>query len=373
MLKGNLQNLNKIGVTSMRDRIKEILELHRQFWSGEVMNHPLVSFRLAPDFFFSTHFKASKALLVPGQEIIPEMIEVDAFLEDYKRSVEEIEQIDQDAFWVAEPFVGFPWIEAICGCRVIATQNSFVSHPCLSNPLEYKKVFFSSENPWFKKYMEFTIKLFNAFKDKYPIGQPITRGVSDVAGALIGQQEMVFAMYDYPEEMKIMMSNIVDVFLNVIKNQQNIIEPVHGGYSMGFYHLWSPGKCVWFQEDLTSLMSPSHYREFVKEQHEKICSSFDYTGIHMHSSSFHLIDDILALDRLKVIEINKDIGGLTIEQMLPVFKKVQAKGKKLMVWGDLNRNDIDLIKNNLEMKGLHFNLVVPSVSAAKELSEYVRE
>jgi hypothetical protein len=141
---------------------------------------------------------------------------------------------------------------------------------------------------------------------------------------------------------------------------------------MGFYHLWSPGKCVWFQEDLTALLSPGHYREFVKKQHEKICSSYDYTGIHMHSSSFHMLDDILSLEKLKVIEINKDVGGLTVDQMIPVFKKVQEKGKNLIIWGDLNSDEIDLIKNSLRMKGLHFNIMAKSVSEARELMEHIR-
>ncbi|MGE4284257.1 MAG: hypothetical protein AB7G87_11125 [Clostridia bacterium] len=357
----------------MKSEIQKIIELHRQFWSGEIMAHPLAAFRIAPDFFFSTHINASRTLLVPGQEITPKMIDVDAFLDDYKRAAQEIEQIGQDAFWVAEPFVGFPWMEAICGCSVFATENSFISHPCLSSVQEHNKVAVNDENLWLEKYMEFTTKLIDLFKGKYSIGQPITRGITDVVGALIGQTEMVFAIYDYPDETKLLMSKVADVFLKVIKKQQDLISSVYGGYSMGFYHLWSPGKCMWFQEDLTSLISPAQYREFVKKLHIEICSHFDYTAIHMHSSSFHLLDEILDIDRLKVIEINKDIGGLTIEQMIPVFKKVQDKGKKLIIWGDINQTDIDMIKDNLQMKGLHFNIIAPDVSVAKELSQYIRK
>jgi hypothetical protein len=65
--------------------------------------------------------------------------------------------------------------------------------------------------------MEFTVKLNKVFNGKYSIGQPITRGVSDVVGALIGQTELVYAMYDYPEEVKSLMSSIADIFLKVIR------------------------------------------------------------------------------------------------------------------------------------------------------------
>ena len=356
----------------MQNRVQELIELHKQFWSGEIMSRPLVAFRLAPDFFFSNHFKASRALMIPGQKITPGMIDADMFVEDYKRVAQETHQIEQNAFWVAEPFTGFPWIEAICGCPVYATENSYITHPSLSSVEEHEKVFFDNENPWFKKYMEFTTVLVKEFKGKFTVGQPITRGMSDVVGALIGQTEMVYAIYDSPEDVKILMSKIADVFLNVINSQQEALEPFYEGYSMGFYHLWCPGKCVWFQEDLTCLMTPAQYREFIKVQHEKICSNYEYTGIHIHSSSFHILDDILDIERLKVIEINKDVGGLTIEQMVPTFKKIQSKGKKLIIWGELSKEDIDLIKTNLEMRGLHFNIIIPSVLEAKELLEYIK-
>ncbi len=365
--------INFKGKYKVEKRIHEIIKLHQQFWSGETMDSPLVSFKIAPDYFFSTHFKASRALLIPGKEITPDMIDVDEFIKDYQKAADEIDAVDQDGFWTAEPFVGFPWMEAICGCKVYATESSYISHHCLSGIEEYEKIIFDSENPWFKKYMEFTVKLFKEFKGRYFIGQPILRGMSDVVGALIGQTEMIYTMYDYPEEVKKLMSRIADIFLHIIKSQQDAIEPLYGGYSMGFYHLWSPGRCMWFQEDLTSLMSPDQYREFLAEQHEKILSCYDYTGIHLHSSSFHVLEDLLSLERLKVIEINKDIGGLTVEQMMPVFKRVQQKGKKLMVWGDLNNEEIDMIKNNLDMKGLHFNIIAPGVPEAVKLLEHIRK
>lgn len=125
----------------MQNRVQNLIELHQRFWSGEEMSHPLVAFRLASDFFFSTHFKASRALMIPGKEITPDMIEVEAFMDDYKRVAEETQQISQDAFWVAEPFTGFPWIEAICGCQVYATENSYITHPCLSSVEEHEKIF----------------------------------------------------------------------------------------------------------------------------------------------------------------------------------------------------------------------------------------
>ncbi|WP_291636752.1 hypothetical protein [Clostridium sp.] len=38
--------------------------------------------------------------------------------------------------------------------------------------------------------------------------------------------------------------------------------------------------------------------------------------------------------------------------MIPIFKKIQSKGKKLIIWGEMSKEDIDFIKTNLKAKEL---------------------
>ena len=84
-------------------RITEKVALHRSFRQRKAQSHPIAAFRVAEDFFFSRHFKAAAALPVPGKRITPEMLNVDLFLDDYERMFRLSEEIDQDAFWTAEP------------------------------------------------------------------------------------------------------------------------------------------------------------------------------------------------------------------------------------------------------------------------------
>lgn len=354
----------------MLNRIDERIKLHEQYWRREPVKRPIVGFRTG-DYFFSKNSSAARRLLVPGKTITADMIDVDLFVEDYANVCEEIEQTGQDAFYAVEPFVGFPWMEAICGCEVLATENSFVTEPYLAYPIEMDKIKLDTENQWYKKYMEFVSKLSIAFNNKNPVAQPIMRGALDVLGALIGQEELVYAIYDYPEETKALLSRITDIFLEIIQNQQDAQKPFFNGYSMGFYHLWCPGRCIWFQEDLTSLISPDHYSQFVYDLHNRICSGYDYTAIHLHPSSFYLLDFLLGMERLKVIEINKDIGGPSIQEMVPVFEKVQRAGKNLIIWGSLDYDDVDCLSDCIESRGVYLNIVAPDVLSAAKMMEYI--
>ena len=88
------------------------------------------------------------------------MLEIDAFLADYERMYQESLKISQDAFWTASPFTAIPWMEAMLGCEIRASEASFTSEPWMQNLDEIEQIDFREEqNVWFAKYIEFVKKL----------------------------------------------------------------------------------------------------------------------------------------------------------------------------------------------------------------------
>jgi hypothetical protein len=257
------------------------------------------------------------------------------------------------------------------GCEVYGSESGFLTEPCLNSITELEHMRLNRANAWLDKYMEFTEQLVAFSSGRFPVGQPIMRGQSDIVGALVGQGDMVLMMNDYPDEMRGVLQRIADIFKAVIFSQQEKIPAYHSGSSIGFYHLWAPGKSIWFQEDLSALYSPQYYRRFLKNVDASICRDYDYSLIHLHPSSFFVIDDLLEIDSLSVIEINKDVGGPSVEEMLPVMLKTHAK-KNLAVWGELSKKDIDIILDGLPDHRVHLSILVPSVDRARSLMDHVQ-
>lgn len=342
------------------------IDLHRKFWNKDSQKQPIVSYRHG-DFFFSRHFKATDNLNIDGKIISPEMLVVDDFLSDYERMYEKSLELGQSAFWTAEPFTGIPWMEAILGCAVVGREDSFISSHLESFKLEdIKSINLNPDNPWLKKYLEFTEKLVELSNGRFPVGQPIMRGPTDIIGAMIGQTEMIYFIYEHPELVEEFIERVTTVFLDVIKRQKEIIPVFHAGSSIGFYHLWTPGSCVWYQDDLSAILSPELYDRYFIDAGRRICSAYDRSLIHLHPSSFFIVDDLLKLDELDVIEVNKDIGGPSIEEMLPVLKKIINK-KRLLIWGDLTIKDLAILRENLWVDGLFLNIVSEDISRIYEI------
>lgn len=78
----------------------------------------------------------------------------------------------------------------------------------------------------------------------------------------------------------------------------------------------------------------------------------------------------MQIDRLKAIQINKDVGGPSVAEMIPHFQKVLAK-KNLIIFGDLDEADIDCILGELPRKGLFLNIFAPGVERATELMNHI--
>jgi len=352
-----------------QEDINQKIVLHNAFWNREVLKRPLVSFQL-DDYFVSKRIKAAAHLLTDGKHITPEMLHVDSLMEDFERMFQESCQTGQDAFWVGEPFCGIPWMEAIFGCDIYGTKSSFISHPCIESAQDLKKIQFDPDNAWYRKYFEFVDKLNTLSAGRFPIGQPIMRGASDVVGALLGQMELVYAFADEPEVIQEAFFKVMNALRSVIKSQWDATMDFHGGYSMGFYHVWCPNKCIWFQEDLSALLSPQIYNDFLREPDASVCKGYDYAAVHLHPASFFILDMYMQMEGLKAIQINKDVGGPSVKDMMPYFLKVLAS-KNLIIYGDLDEGEIDCILEELPRKGTFLNITAETVERAKELMEHI--
>jgi hypothetical protein len=348
----------------------ERAEDHRKFWNHEKPSRPLVSFRIG-NYFFATHYRAAEKLLVKGTKITPDMIDVDSFLEDYERQYNEVSALGQSGFWTAEPYTGIPWMEAFWGCEIMANGESFIAKPQAKAPGDLETLQFDPDSPWVAKYLEFVQKLNGLSQGRFPVGAPIMRGEGDTAGAVLGQTQFIYALYEEPEIIKQTLRKITDSFLWIYGEMHKLNTPFLGGSSLGLYHLWAPGESLWFQDDIGVLLSPALYREFFLENETYFCGKYKYTMMHLHPSSFHLLDDILGNENLRAVEINKDAGGPSMLQMIPQFRKVLEKNRSLIIWGDLTEQDIWVVFDNLPPEGVFFNILLPDCKSAEKINMFL--
>ena len=97
---------------------------------------------------------------------------------------------------------------------------------------------------------------------------------------------------------------------------------------------------------------------------------FPFSVIHLHTSSLFLLDRILRIEPLKCIQINKDAGDVNISEMLPFLKKVQPRGKTLLIRGQLDQDDLRSLRRELPPQGLYLQIVVETPDDIRNLQDF---
>ena len=143
------------------------------------------------------------------------------------------------------------------------------------------------------------------------------------------------------------------------------IPPFHGGVGSYFYNVWMPGRGVWLQEDSLALLSPSLFADFLLPHVDAICRQFDTVIMHLHPASLIPVEE-LAATGLAAIELHLDFGGPTAEELLPVYRRIQAR-RPLIVWGDVRPDDLDVLARRLDPQALAVLPVVQDEGTAETI------
>jgi len=342
------------------------IERYKAFWSRADAKRPLVGFSLIGWFPFD-EFAACKSW-GSSPYLTPEMIEPAAFMEDHLRILREGEAVDDDVLrGVAPTHVAVPFLPGVLGCKVrILPDNAMGEEQNLSWE-EALQVRLDTRHPWFRKYVEFAQAMVARSQGQFPVSHAADLGPTDLHAVLRGHSQSILDLTDEPGKSAELLAKLGDIFCEYTREYWKTLPLFHGGYFDGQYSLWAPGPIIRMQEDATAVYSPNLYRKLVQPVDRKMAGSFASSFIHLHSSSMFLLDAFLEIDEIRCFEINIDVCGPPVKVMAGYFQKVQKARRPLLVRGSLRPDDLDLLMDCLEPRGLFLNIMVNSMTEIANL------
>jgi hypothetical protein len=359
----------------MKRDFQQFKERHLAFWSLQDVQHPLVGFTIGAGLDSWSYWQYNKAAqaLFNQEKILPRDINPIDFVADQLHYLQLSEQIGDDVCRSAMPLASLPWMEAILGCPVLSSGTNMKSTAILDNAESLQVIPFNPENPWVVKYLEFIQVYQQAFGARYPVSQSILRGPSDLACALMGAENATLALASEPQAMHRLLDYVTVQLEEFLRLQLKCLPKFQDGYVIGQYEIWAPQPAIRIQEDFSVLYSPQLYRTFLKPLDERLAGLSHYTLIHLHSSSLFLIDFFLEVAQIRAFQISKDAGGVLLSDMIPALRKIQHAGKPLIVKGQFDETDLDLIKQQLSLRGLCIQPVVKGIAEAQKLLPRLRK
>jgi len=334
-----------INTEARLSEVDGILERHRAFWKREPVDEPLIGSPLRDSVFPLANLKRG---LKEGS-IVPD----DIHPEEYIPVVRDEGPLQRDGDLVRAEWAvpSLPWTEAIAGCPVHVLWESGTTWAGLSlapsAPL-------ASYHPgirrdWLNKLGACTQALVEQPGRRYWVSTTLMRGPLDMLAAMIGSQRLCVAFVDEPKEVERLLDFCTSAWIEAAQVQLAVIPAERGGYT-NRYAVWAPGTSVVYQADLSSVISPGTYEEFLLPCSVRITQSFDYITVHSHSAGQTQLDLRLNLDGLDCIEIAIDPTGPSVEDLLPMLSMVLAR-KPLVMMGS-NEEQTRLLVESLPSEGL---------------------
>ena len=159
------------------------------------------------------------------------------------------------------------------------------------------------------------------------------------------------------------------VFCRITEEAWKHIPLYHGGYYDAQYQLWSPGAIVRLQEDASGVLSPRLYREFLQPVDREAARHFPSAFIHLHTNSMFLYDLFLEVQEIRCFQVNYEVGsgGPAIDGMIPALRKIQAAGRPLLVRGSFTPDELRVLGDRLDPRGLYLYIMVGSPAEADSL------
>jgi len=341
----------------------ELEKRHRAFWRRDAVDRPLV--QVIHDAYVDTELVA--AIMGEG-ELLPHEIDPAPILPEYDKVAAARGQIGDDTIGVAEPLLGIPWLEAICGCRVMVAEGKSLWPE--SPGTEIESIAFDEQNPWFQKLLDVIEIVVDYVNGRYAVGLSHLRGPTDILAALLGTADFFAAFYDAPERIARLADQAAGVWLNVAWAEAEIVPRYRGGYGVRQFGLWAPDLAPWLQDDTSSMMSLDHYRQFFREPMARM-SAFPYGVLHLHIPSLHLAEMLAKVPHVRAINLYFDSPAVSLSDAMPTLQRLQERRMPLILAKDVYEGftleEYREILDGLSPRGLSVHLKAGSIDEGREV------
>jgi hypothetical protein len=253
------------------------------------------------------------------------------------------------------------------GCKYKFTKDTVWYEPHLEE-LNEEKLIFEPNNPAYLKEKGVMKYLSEAGKGKFFVSMPDNCGIMDSIAHLRDSSNLLLDMIEDPEGVKSARDKVLKVVKDTSEEMLDIIyENNDNGSTHGWMNTWSKGKHLQLQCDISVMVSPQMYEEFLLPELEGMTQWLDHAIYHFDGQEqIRHLDLMLSVKKINMIQWTPVAGQPPTSDFIPVLQRIQKAGRGLILYPQLW--EVDKLLTELSPKGLMLVLNnVKSESDAKEL------
>jgi len=228
---------------------------------------------------------------------------------------------------------------------------------------------FDPSNQWWLYTKDITKKACEAARAKFIVGFPDLGAVTDIAASLRGHKDLIVDLYRNPDNVRKLSDRILQIWLNVYEQLYTIMRRYGQKGTSSWMELWCHKRWYPIHADFAYMLSPLKFEELVLPYLKEYCLGLDYAIYHLDGvGQIPHLDHLLDVEELTGIQWVPGAGQLGLEspEWLHLYRKVQKRGKNLVLQG-VTPNGARFLLKNLKPKGLLLSTHCRSEAEARQL------
>lgn len=269
-------------------------------------------------------------------------------------------------------------LAAYLGSDISFKEDTIWFHPCIEDWDEVPAFRFDPENPWFQKHLALVKRCRELAGDDFYVDMPDLMENLDVLASLKNAQELLCDMLEDPDSIKERVRQVDDIYYEYYDRFYDTIKDTEGGNAYTVFQIWGPGRTVKMQCDLSAMISPDYFRDFVQESLRRQAQGADQVLYHLDGpQAIRHLDALMEIEEIDALQWTSGDAGPdgTLEEWDAIYDKARAAGKSLWIkvysgeFEDWLRN-VDRIVQKYGSHSLFLMFPEMSMEQAVSLLEY---
>ncbi|PNT91073.1 hypothetical protein [Clostridium thermosuccinogenes] len=215
------------------------------------------------------------------------------------------------------------------------------------------ELIFDENSFLYRKTIDLTRYYVSEAKGDFIVSMPDNCGNADALAHLRGSENLLMDMLLEPERVKAALEKIQAAWLRTNEEVYRIVcDNNDGGCSVGWLGTWAPGRHGQLQCDMSVMLSPEMFDQYIMDELRTQSSWMDYCLYHLDGveQTRHL-DKLLSVAGIHAIQWTNVAGQPRATEYLDVLRKIQAAGKGLII--HVEPHEVKVMLENLSSRGLY--------------------
>ena len=264
-----------------------------------------------------------------------------------------------DAFPMALPDYGAGVNSSFCGCQAVPGDDTVWFMPPRPdiNPEELHLVHMP-ESVSYNRLRSYFEKSGDVFESRAIIGMTHLNNGIDIVARFFDGEDMIFALHDYPEEVKRLINESFHLFIRYLEEFSACMGNVPGYSCWSNLYCTKPWMCT--QSDFSYMIGPDDFVEFILPELELCWQAFPEANFYHLDGAGQLrhLDAILASPNIKCVQWVPGAGAAPPKEWPEVHQKIAKAGKN--IWYNGKLEDLEQVAESIgTTKGLYWQGYMP--------------